>query len=232
MNNAEVLDTKQEEIQNESVQYPMKAKELSLAIKDDASYRTAGEFLVTIKGFRKKVEETFGPVVKKANEAWKAALDLRKQADNPLDEAERTIKPALAAYDKKQEDERLKEQERLVNEQKKRNEAARFVQAEQIAKEGNLGAAQAILEAPAEPIVVPPPAPTTSVAGISYSDTWKAECIDLRALVLAVAQGKASITLLQANTVGINAMAKAMKGEFKVDGIRVWPERTVSSRAR
>ena len=83
----EVIVPGQEEIQDESSQYPMKAKELALTIKDDDSYRSACDFLQTIKGFRKKVEEAFGPVVQKANAAWKATVDLRKQADGPLDEA-------------------------------------------------------------------------------------------------------------------------------------------------
>jgi hypothetical protein len=226
----EVLD--QNEIQAESVTYPIQARLLAGAIKDDASYQAAGSFLLTIKGFRKKVEEVFGPVVQKANQAWKAALDLRKQADAPLDEAERIIKPALAAYDQEQERKRREEQERLMAEQKKRDDDSRLAQAEKAAKNGDLKAANAILEAPASPIVAPALQPKAQVAGISYSQSWKAECTDIRALVLAVAQGKASITLLEANQVGINQMARALKSEFQVPGIRVWSEKVVSSKSK
>ena len=117
-------------------------------------------------------------------------------------------------------------------EQRKRDEDARLAQAAKVAETGDLNGADAILEAPAAPVVMPPPPPRAAVAGISYSESWKAEVIDLKALVMAVAQGKASLALLEPNTTAINAQARALKAEFKAPGIRVWSEKVVSSRAR
>lgn len=230
--NMEIVVPDQEEVQNEATQYPMQARALAEAIKDDDSYQTAGQFLITIKGFRKKVESTFGEVVSKAHAAWKATIALRKLADDPLDEAERIIKPALAAYDQEQERVRRAEQDRIMAEQKKRDEDSRLAQAAKVAETGDLSGAEAILDAPAAPLVMPPPPPKSTVAGISYSDAWKAEVIDLKALVKAVAEGKAPLTLLEANTTAINSMAKSLKAELKYPGIRVWSEKVVSSRAR
>jgi hypothetical protein len=52
------------------------------------------------------------------------------------------------------------------------------------------------------------------------------------ALVKAVANGEASIDLLEANTKSINQRATALKAEFKVPGIRVYTVDIVSARAR
>ncbi len=180
----------QEEIQNDAIQYPMRAQDLALSIKDDESYRQAGEFLITIKGFRKKVEATFGPIVKKANETWKAALDLRKQADAPLDEAEHILKPALLDYEQEQSRKRYEEQERLIAEQRKKDEDAKIAEAAKVAESGDLKAAEAVLDAPLPEFLPPPPPPKAKIAGISYREVWKANCHDMKLLVAAVAQGR------------------------------------------
>jgi len=227
----EVIAPEQEEIQNESAQYPVKATELAQAVKDDESYKNAADFLMTIKGFKKKVQESFGPVVQKANAAWKAAIDLRKLADDPLDRAERIIKPALVAYDMEQERKRRDEQDRLMAEQKKHDEDARLAQAEKMAETGESAAADAILEAPPAPIVAPAPPVAAKVSGITYSNRWKAEVTDLKALIKAIAEGKAPIALVMTNTTALNAVAKSLKNEVMYPGVRVWSERVASSRS-
>ena len=65
----------QDKIQKEGEAYPVRARDMALQVKDDESYNAAAEFLLKIKGFRKKVEEAFGPVVQKAYAAWKAESD-------------------------------------------------------------------------------------------------------------------------------------------------------------
>lgn len=222
----------QEEIQNESTQYPMKARDLALSVKDDEGYRAAGEFLIAIKGFRKKVDDAFAPAVQKAHEAHKAIKALQNQAAAPLDEAERIIKPALAAYDQEQDRIRREEQDRLAAEQKKRDDDARIAEAAKVAENGDLDGANAILEAPPAPIVAPPPPPKAAVAGISYRETWKAEVTDMRSLIAAVASGKASTTLLAINGPALNSMVRALRSELKIPGVRVWSEKEVAARSR
>jgi hypothetical protein len=61
------------------------------------------------------------------------------------------------------------------------------------------------------------------VEGISTVETWKAEIVDLMALVKAVAEGRAPISLLSGNQVAVNSIAKH-KGTLTYPGIRVYPE--------
>lgn len=70
------------------------------------------------------------------------------------------------------------------------------------------------------------------LSGISTREEWKAEVVDLLSLVKAVAAGEASIELIEANTKEINKRAKALKGEFRAAGVRVYPVPVVSARAK
>lgn len=219
------------QVEKESQTYPMKAKEFALAIKDDEGYRNAADFLMTIKGFRKKVEDTFGPVVKKAYDAWKATVDLRKKADAPLDEAERIIKPAMAVYLTEKERAHRQEEERLRAEQKKKDDEARMALAAEVHKSGEIEVANAILEQAPAPIVLPR-TEAPKVQGISAKDVWKCEVFDINALIKAVADGIVPKAVLQVNESELNRLAKALKAEMRYPGTRVWCEKDISSRAK
>lgn len=93
-------------------------------------------------------------------------------------------------------------------------------------------AAAAVMIADSIEYMAPVVAEKSSLKGISSRDSYKAEVVDLMALVKAVAAGEASIALLEANTKVINKQVAALKTEFKVPGIRVYTQAVVSARAR
>ena len=69
------------------------------------------------------------------------------------------------------------------------------------------------------------------VSGISTSTNWKAEVTDMLALVKFVAANPHMIDLLQVNTTTLNQHAKATKDNTKIDGVRVYSEQVLASRA-
>jgi hypothetical protein len=69
------------------------------------------------------------------------------------------------------------------------------------------------------------------VVGVSTREVWHGECADLLALVRAIADGKAPLSLVIANDKLIGQQARALKHDFTVPGIRVWATQEMASRS-
>lgn len=97
-----------------------------------------------------------------------------------------------------------------------------------------------ILDAPAPaPVYVPPVAPIPVVVpavvptfrkakGVSTSQRWSAQVMDIKALCRAVADGTASTECVQPNMTALNSMARAMKSTMNIPGVRAVADTTVS----
>jgi hypothetical protein len=68
------------------------------------------------------------------------------------------------------------------------------------------------------------------VAGIATKGTFKGECVDLLALIRFIAVNPQYVHLVKANETAINQTAKAQREATKIDGIRVWEEKTIAAR--
>jgi hypothetical protein len=212
-----------------------KANDVAKAVVDEPSYQAAATFLTKVKGFRKQVEEAFGPVVKKAHEAWKAAVALRKQVDDPLDEAEFTVKRAMGTWFQESERKRKQEQERLAAEAKKRQEDDVLAKAGAMEKAGNAEGAEAIINAPVvAPAVVLPKA---QAAGISTREVWSAEVYDKAAFLKGIVEemGRSAeaqaLELVIPNMTALNGMARALKSGMSVPGVRAVKTTSMAARA-
>jgi hypothetical protein len=69
------------------------------------------------------------------------------------------------------------------------------------------------------------------VPGISSRETWHAECVDLRALVKAVHEGRAPLSFLIANDKVLGQQARSLKADLVCDGVRVWSKSGLASDA-
>jgi hypothetical protein len=227
-----VTETKElttvEQIQRELPTLAERARAMA-QITDQPSFEKAGRFLVQIKDFRKKVEKAFGPVAKKAHETWKEAVALRKKVDDPLDGAEQEIKRAMGVYYAEQEHIRKEDEAWIQAEMTKREEDARLGQAAELEKAGEGAAAQAVLDAPV--VAMPITLPKAQADGISMKINWRVKVTNLRALVKAVAEGRADLGLIQANMMALNGMARALKGTMTIPGVRAVSEMSVAARA-
>lgn len=82
--------------------------------------------------------------------------------------------------------------------------------------------------APVARVVVPP---AVKVQGLSMRENWKAEVIDLDAVITAAAAGDANARgILQVNQTALNGLARSLKAQLRVPGVRAFDEPVVASR--
>lgn len=195
----------------------------AITITSPESYQSAWAFLKQIKAMQKAWEDHNAPVVAAAHTAWKAAVAARDTLLKPFGEAERFVKGLIYEYDRAQESKRQAEEKKLQDD-------ATLAAAEQAQRDGDTQQADALLngQAVTPPVILRPTTP--KVAGGSVRETWKARCTDLPALVKAVAEGTAPLSLIMVNQSQLDAYAKAVKQDFRVPGCQAYTEGIVSAR--
>lgn len=203
----------------------------ALTITSSAEYERAGRHLTTIKALLGKIRETFDPIVRAAHEAHRIATSKRAEHADPLLEAERTIKGKMGSYLADEERKRRAEEARLAAIAREQEEQARLEEAVALEAAGEGEAALAVLEEPALPPPPPVAAQPPRASGVSARDSYSAEVTDLLALVRAVAEGKAPVTYLLANTSTLNQWAKATRGTVKLPGVVVRVQKIMSARS-
>lgn len=230
-----------------------------ILIDSSEMYELAGEDLRSVKALQKEVEEKRTAITGPLNQAVKAVNDLFRAPKEYLDNAETALKKGITLWTTEQnriaaearakaEAEARAERERLAAEQRQQEAAAAQAmrEAQEAAAAGDAEAAeraqaeaqalemQAQVSAATAAVVTI--APTVSapakVSGISTRLTYSAEVTNLMALVKAVAEGKAPIEALQADTKFIGAQARAFKkpGEL-YPGVTVVAQASVSARS-
>ena len=148
-----------------------------------------------------------------------AAADAQRKADAEAAEARRSGDEAAARA--------AEETARIAQEAARQAAAAATAAAEAARAEIELADIAPI----AAPTVLAPKA-----AGISTRQNWKAEVLDLKALVTAAAAGIASgdttlLGYLQANEKAIGQVAKALKNQARIPGVRIYAEDTLAVRS-
>ena len=203
----------------------------AITITSPESYTSAWDFLKKLKAMQKAWEEHHAPTVTATNTAHKMAVAARDKLLTPFGVAERWVKGLIGTYDREQERLRAEAERAAQLAAQKAQEDAQLAAAVEAEQAGQREEAEAILEAP---VVVPPVIfrPTTpKVAGGSIRENWKARCTDLKALIKAVAEGRAPSTLLLLNQSALDQLAKAAKQDFQVPGCQAYTESVVSARA-
>lgn len=218
--------------------WPERAKEIAVATPE--AYVQAGQLLLDIKALRKEVDAAFDPIISKAHEAHKEACGQKKKAEAPLAEAEQILKRGLVVWDSEQErirrddERRLQEQARVEEEARRAKEAAALEsQANATGDESLRAEAEELISAPVATPSISLPSSTPKVAGISYRENWRIDpTVDLKALCAAIGRGEQPTTLVQPNTSALNGLARSLKNQMKVPGVKVVMERIASAGGR
>jgi hypothetical protein len=217
----------EQQLQEQALTWPERARRLR--VDDTDSCLAAGEELLAIKALRAEVEAVFGPVVRKAYEAHRAAVMARAKVDEPLVEAERVLKGAIGIYETEQR--RIHEQrERAERDRQERElEKQREAELEQAEAEGATHAE--IAEIAARPLPVPIVAmrPPARLTGVNIRDNWKAVVEDKLKLVRYCGSNPDHLNLVEANTTALNALARALKSVMNVPGVKVVKEAIVAA---
>lgn len=229
-----------------------------LAITDAESFALAVEDRAEIKRRLNRIGEVMDPICAAAHTTWKTAVAKRDGLRAPFVEADKAYSRAMGLYEQEQERQRReaeaaaqRERARLEAEERarigaeqarltKEAEDQRITEAAAAEARGDTETAERLIRAPImapvaapRPVFVPvvPPTPTPKAPGVSFRDNWTAVVDDLSALVKAVAEDKAAITLLQANQTALNGLARSLKQALTIPGVRAVNERIAAQRS-
>jgi hypothetical protein len=167
-----------------------RAQEVAV-IKTDDDLMFAAEFQKQIKGTIKKVEEYFEGDIKTAHDLHKSLVAKKKTLTDPLEKAARITSGSISNF----------QWDKM--EAARRENEARQLKAEKAGQEP------------------PPPAQEPAkIAGIGISETWRAQVIDLEALVKAVAAKKIPAIAILPNEKFLNEQARSLKEQFNFPGCK------------
>lgn len=207
----------------------------SFQIKTQEDYDKVSVFLVGVKNLIKKVGEAFDPVCDAAHKSWKVAVAQRKEQLDPLEQAEKIIKyratEFLIEQNRIREEAERKAREEAESAERKRK-AELEAQAARHEANGNIEKAEQRRELAEQVFIAPRPvvANVIKAEGQSLKEVWSAEVTDLHALIKAVAEGRAPITLVMADQSALNKQAKATKNAFPIPGVRFFSTKQMSVR--
>ena len=203
-------------------------------VVDPESFDLANAALRSIKEFLRRVADLFDPIDAAQIAARKTTIVQRKSLEDKPKALELAQKAELVAYEQRQAAIRREAEALAERERRRIEEDARIQAALEAESRGEAKMAEAILEAPHPPMpVFAPPAivpEAPKAEGLSFRSNFHAEVTDLPLLVKAVAAGEAPIGALLPNLPMLNQMARAMKQELRLPGVRVVEERIASQK--
>ena len=199
-------------------------------ITSDAELQIVGSVFKDATANIKNLEEHMDGPIKDAHAKHKRLTELRNKLTAPFKQIKADADSKLTTYRREQQAKAAEEQRKADEEARKRAEDARLAEAEALALSGKREQAEAVLDAPIMPEPVAPPPPIATVEGVSSRRTYSAEVVDMRKLCAAIAEGKAQVEFVTANQTVINSMARALKNNFCVPGIKVVMKESTSAR--
>ena len=205
-----------------------------LAVTDQPSYELAAERLLAVADLRREIVAHHEPLKRSTHAAWQQILAAEKRLLDPVTDAERVYKSAIAAYEGEQRRIEAEARAKAEAEVRRMAEEQREREIEQAEAEGaDLAEVTAMIAAPLPTIRPQGQQPAfQSARGITTATNWKGEVVSLELLVKAVAAGKATSSLVMANETAINQLARATRGTLEVPGIRFFSQATVRAGRR
>jgi len=206
----EVLQSAQKEIS------PLVEQAQHIQITNDQEFLAAQDYLIANTKARKIVVGMLDPFREKAYQNWKDTVAEIKKWTDPLDEARSIVEPRVLSYERTEHQKRL-----LLQQEWQRLEGERIetLKNEMASRESDPLKKQEILD---QDLTIPPTIiqdPPKRKGAISFS-VWKAEVVDLKRLVEAVAAGHVPLSYIQPNTKLLNEMALALKSELEIPGVK------------
>lgn len=199
----------------------------AVVITNDADYEKAGALLTGIKTQQKTVKDFFEPMRKTTKAAYDSVLSRRKDMTDPLDNAEKVIKSKMGDYQRKAEQARRDQEEKLRRAAEAEREKAFAAAVAAEASGDALGAEMAMMEAEvmddaAAVATVHLAAPKAK--GISSRKGWEITGIDPDKVPVAVA----GMVIRPVDEKAVMTLIKASHGQIQIPGI-TYKETTIIS---
>jgi hypothetical protein len=155
----------------------------------------------------------------------KRIMDFFRKPLDLLDQTDRILGAKWLAYDQAVREAAAAEQRRINAEAAERERKEKEKLAKQAEKAEASGKAEKAeeLRQRAEEYVAPPPAivaPPPRAEGSGIQTRWEAEVTDIRALCLAVAEGRTPAENILPNQKALNQQAVALKSGLSIPGVR------------
>ena len=221
------MDIKQQEIESQAL--ALKTEAEGFEITSQESYNLANEFGRRIKQSMKTIDEYCDPVIEAAHKAHKAACDQKKALYAPFEAAKKIIDAKQIAWYRAEQARAAEERRKAEEEARKKAEEEALARAQELQ---DMGMNEAAEEAISQPVVIEKVtvAEPVRAGGESFRETWKAEVVDLMALVKAVAAGTQPLAYLEANTSTLNRAAAMFKGTSPIPGVRIFSDTIIARR--
>ena len=238
------METGVDQISTEALTVQDQAKRL--LVKDQETMQQGNNWFLIIRGLRKKIDDTFDPIISKAHEAHKEAINQKKKIEEPLIIASNWLNVQMSVYKQEQdrirreEEERLrqiairKEMERRKTEEKRRMEEAAALEQAGAKEEAEQVMAEVLQEIEAPIIVAPPPPtiPKVELKGMASKTYWEANVFDLMALVKAIAKGEQPLNYVEAAKTPLNKQAQSLHENMKIPGVRATSRSSMAGTGR
>ena len=204
-----------------------------LVVASKADQDSAIATLAGVKGVRAAWVAYWKPIKDAAAAAHKGICAKEKEGTEIVDKAETIVKSKLLTWQQAERAKAEAEQRRLQaiadecarkTRERMERDAARLKSIE--LKQERLAQADAVV-APVVAVVA-----DTATAGCSVSVTWKAELVDLDALIAAASPGSTAASMLCFEQRAADSFAKATKGKVQVPGVRFVAVETMSVKAK
>lgn len=197
-------------------------------VTDQASLTAANVLLRDIKALRRRFDEEFDKGIKQAFEHHRHLVAQKKKWTDPLDAAERALKPKISAFLAEEDRKRLEaERAAFQADRKVRMEADKSADAvHDLISEGRVDEADKVMtEALAKiekikaaaPAVPPPPV----AEGIVLREVWNFEVENFDLVPRK---------FLKVDEVKLRGYVVAMKHQAEIPGVRVWSSKVASVR--
>jgi len=189
----------------------------TVQIRDNQTYQDAGRLLQNIGRARKQIEDFADPIIKANWNAYKVAMEQKKNALMPLELGQKKIDALMLKWKADREAIRRKQEEELAALKKQQAEEQALKEAQQYANEGDTELAEEVLKqaiaAPAPVVALPQPTPKVEGFSTRTHWRWKIENPDL-----------IPREYLRPDEVKIGGVVRALKGATKIPGVKVYPE--------
>ena len=170
---------------------------------------------------QKEIEEHHNEGIEIAHGLHKNLIIKRDKYLNPVLDAKKIYKTGRIAYADEQERIRKEAEAKLQAEARRLAEEAALREAMALEAEGRAEEAEAIIAEPVSvpTVMIPKTTPSAGIGG-AIREIWSAEVYDLYALLLAIVEGQVSIGLIEPNQTALNGLARSLKGNMQVAGVR------------
>jgi hypothetical protein len=217
------------ELASKTQEWPERAR--TLVIDSPEGYSYAAQLLTGIKALLKEIETSCSPVVKAALDAHRAALKQRRQLEEPLLDAEKTIKSMMAEYFRNQAAKRREDQEKRLAAWLDRARAQRAAEVASLEAAGDHDMAIATAAAPLPPQEPGEDDAVPTTTGIAVRKIYRAEVSDFAVLVRSVHEGRCPLKCLKPDMTVLNTFARAMGPTLNWPGVQVIEDVSISARA-